>query len=400
MPPLYSFIKYTIFLFFLLLVQQAQGQSKQDLETEIEQHEQAIDNLERQKASNNSNGNSSANTALQREIEDHERQIQVLVARIKQLDQQQPAGDCELEIVAARKETAAVQAIVDDLEQENLELNKEIQRLVMENGGSAEIEKLRNKVAVQKEEIKVLKSQVKGYQQRMVKASSNTPSTASAQRQVNQQPNRSKTIHDFQRQFVNENATNFLIGYRYKTLPQLNFLETPLIYQGLGPSVGTLVSKPTERMTGHDAYLGIERLIHRSSIGFNIGLSGRYAYMAQPDFYYQTVGGQLGVEITVLPIRLGIRASANFGYLWGRFKGHNMRREDRSIVSNPSFGSLHAGWEGKLRAYISRRVAITGSIGSDRPISLEEDSDNAAANTWGTSLQIGIGVDVLLQLSK
>jgi hypothetical protein len=122
--------------------------------------------------------------------------------------------------------------------------------------------------------------------------------------------------------------------------------------------------------------------------------------MAQPDFYYQTVGGQLGVEITVLPIRLGIRASANFGYLWGRFKGHNMRREDRSIVSNPSFGSLHAGWEGKLRAYISRRVAITGSIGSDRPISLEEDSDNAAANTWGTSLQIGIGVDVLLQLSK
>ncbi len=408
-----------------LLTGLVQGQSLQDLERQIEDKEQQIENLEKQISVNNSRRNTAANTSLERQIEGYEQEIQLLLQKIKNLQQGDggSSNDCELEILSYKKEIAATEAIVDRLETENADLNKEIQRLTMEGGGSAEIERLREKVRKQQEEVNTLKGQIKGYQKRARTSSSTTSSSSSAslaqvsqlERQVarlerdkeslrqqlrnnkqsnKRQPRNNFSEHDFQKQFVGQNATNFLIGYRYTLLPRLNYKEAPSIYQG-SERAGTLTSTPDQQTAGHNGYLGIERLWHGRTVGGNIGLSANYGYNNQEDLTYNMVGGQLGGELTILPLRMGLRLSGTGGYLWGAVRNHDMLLDDGTTISNPKMSTMVWGWEAKLRVYISRMAAFTGSIGADYPISME-----GQMGFWDTSLKFGVGIDVLIPTTR
>ncbi|MGH1336713.1 MAG: hypothetical protein ACRBFS_11340 [Aureispira sp.] len=415
-------IKAFCVLLLLFLVPNVYGQNIQELETQIETEEQAIEALEKRIARNNTTGNGGNNAALNQEKEGHEREIKAILNKIKILESGGSlanTNDCELEITSCRKEIEATEAIVEKLEAENLNLNKEIQRLTMEGGGTVEIERLRKRAAEQKQEIQVLKGQIKGYQKR-ANATTSNPSGASTaqvsalerkierlerdkvnlrqQLQKNKQPSRRTSNfgeeHHFQKQFVQQNATNVLFGYRYTLLPQLNFKETPVIYQG-SERVGTLTSTPNQQVAGHQGYLGIERLWHGRHAGGNIGFAATYSYNSQADMIYHIVGGQLGAELTILPLRMGIRVSGTAGYVWGQLENHSLVLENGSINRNPRFSTMIWGLETKLRVYISRMVAFTGSIGVDYPISQQWEME-----FWDTSLKFGFGLDILIPTTR
>lgn len=421
----FSFINKIFFLFILLcLAQNGFGQTIQELENEIEQKEQQIASLEKKISRNNTTGNSGANATLKQQKDGYDQEIELLIKKIKILEKGGSltnTNDCEIEIMAYREEIEATEDIITKLEGENFDLNKEIQRLTMEGGGSAEIEKLRKKIGNQKEEIQVLKGQIKGYKKRANNSSTSTPSSGTSTAQLSslerkiarlerdkanlrEQLQKNKkapssvrlnfTEHRFQQQFVNQNATTLVLGYRYSLLPSINYKEAPSIYQG-SERVGTLTSTPNQQTAGHNGYVGIERLWHKDNIGGNIGLAGTYAYNSQAEMTYHIVGGQLGGELTILPLRMGLRISGTGGYVWGNIQNHSMRLEDGSMEDNPEFNTMIWGWESKLRVYISRRAAFTGSIGADYPI-----SEAGEMGFWDTSLKFGLGLDVLLQVSK
>lgn len=408
-------LRVSIVFFFLLFHQQTYAQTVQDLEIKIEQREQEIETLEKQITRNNTSGNTADNAALKQKKEGYEKEIKSLLNQIKLLESgvNVSGGDCELEVMAYKKEIEATEAIVDKLEQENLELNKEIQRLTIQGGGEKEIERLKKKVTTQNKEINVLKGQIKGYQRRASSPNSSTASNNSSLERKIEQLEREKARlkqqlknntssrrssygveHDFQKQFIEQNSTNVLFGYRYTLLPKLNYEESSTVYQGSQP-VGTLISTPNQQVAGHNAYIGIERLWHGASVGGNIGLAATYSYNFQSDMIYNIVGGQFGGELTILPIRMGIRISGTGGYVWGKINNHSMVLKDGRIENDPDFNTMIWGWETKLRIYVSRMLAFTGSIGADYPI-----SEDWEMNFWGTSMKFGLGVDVLISTTR
>lgn len=400
-----------IFLLLLLCIDTSFAQDIQPLENEIERYEQKIIDLEKQIAINSTNGNLSDNSTLKQEIESHEQKIANLLKQIKQLQSGDGANqnDCELEIMSCRKEIEATEKIVEQLEEENLDLQKEIQRLTMQGGGSAEIERLQKKVELQKNEIQVLKQQIQGYRKNQSSSGSKnlknqilqlkgTIRTLELKNQNLQRKNNINTYksrsnitrHGFQKQFISQNATNLVFGYKYTLLPSLNYKEAPKLYQSAN-DVGTFISVPTNQVTGHNGFFGLEFLWHGSDVGGNLGIAANYSHNVQEDMMYHILGFQFSPELTILPIRIGIKPSAYFGYTWGKITNNSVLLNNASIQRDPEFGTMIWGWDAKLRVYISRFVAFTGTVGSDYPL-----DQNFELVFWDTSLKFGVGIDILI----
>lgn len=392
----------------LLIINTSLAQTTQQLASEISDYEQKIADLERQIAQNDASGNSNANVTLQVQKKSHEKEIERLLQQIKN-GGGSANSNCESEIVSWRQQVEQREEIIAKIEKENSELQGEIQRLIIQGGGSSEIERLQKKVESQKGEIKVLKQQIQGYRQTSNATSSNTTSIKiiklqgqidlleKQNKQLRQQSNTSSTFgndsrHLFQRQFISENATSFVFGYKYSILPKLKFREAPKLYQD-GEQAGTFVSLPNNQVTAHNGFLGFEWLWHGADVGFNLGLTANYSYNQQEDMLYHITGFQFSPELTILPLRIGLKPSVYAGYMWGQVTNHNALLNNSLLQANPKFNTFVWGWEGKMRVYISRLIAFTGTIGADYPIDGSLDME-----FWGTSLKFGVGMDFIIPL--
>jgi len=400
-----------LFVLFLLLSQSAFAQTVDDLAAEIENHEQQITTLEKQITRNSTASNSSANAVLEQKIKNHANEIAVLLDKIKQIKFRVSDNSDELELVALQKELQVMEGIVEDLEKEIGTLNKEIQRLTAQSGGSAEIEKLQNKVGKLQNENKILKQQIIGYRK-----NSNSNSNSSTSRRVtnlegqiqmlktkNKQlqvqannvgtRNRLKTKHIL-KQFRSINTTNFVLGYRYTILPTINFKTNPSLLQGT-KKVGTILPISDLSASGHYGFMGVEFLFHGRHVGGNLGLTANYAYNEGTDIKMHTTYFQLSGEFTILPIRLGIKVGGNFGYTFGQIRNHNALLNDHSIQVDPEFSTLMAGFDTKLRLYLSRYIAFTGCFGADYAL-----SDQFKTDSWDTMFRYGVGIDFIIPLKR
>ncbi|WP_156039664.1 hypothetical protein [Aureispira sp. CCB-QB1] len=403
-----------LFLLFFFFTNSSFGQTIEQLENEIEGYEQKITNLEKEITRNNTSNNSSANSSLESQIKSYEQEIGALVKQIKVIQSGGTVNknDCELEIMSCRKEMEVLEEVIEKLENESLDLQKEIQRLTMQGGGSAEIEKLQKKVESQKREIQVLKQQIQGYRQNSNTSSSNSPKVQiiklegkikelkNKNNYLQQQLNKSNSSvgsngarHLFQKQFVLKNATSLVFGYKYSILPKLNFKETPKLYQS-ARDAGSFISVPNDQVLGHNGFWGVEFLWHGFDVGGNVGLTANYSYNMQENMIYHILGFQFSPELTILPLRIGLKPSAYFGYTWGKINNHNALLNNSSVQSSPEFSTMAWGWDVKLRVYISRFIAFTGSIGSDYPLSQDFDME-----FWDTSLKFGVGIDFIIPVS-
>jgi phage host-nuclease inhibitor protein Gam len=321
----------------------------------------------------------------------------------------------EIELVALQKELQVMEGIVEDLEKEIGTLNKEIQRLTTQNGGSAEIEKLQNKVEKLQNENKVLKQQIAGYRKnsnskpnKNSNSSTNTKvtrlegqikmlKTKNKQLQVQANNvgtrNRLKTKHIL-KQFRSINTTNFVFGYRYTILPSINFKAAPSLLQG-SKKVGTILPITNLSATGHYGFMGMEFLFHDRHVGGNLGLTANYAYNEGTDIKMHTTYFQLSGELTILPIRLGIKGGVNLGYTFGQIRNHSALLDDNTIQVDPEFSTLMVGFDTKLRLYLSRYIAFTGYFGADYAL-----SDQFKTDSWNTMFRYGVGIDFIIPIKK
>lgn len=400
-----------LFVLFLLLSQTTFAQTVADLTEEIENHEQQMTILERQITRNNTASNSSANAALEQKIEEHANKITGLLVQIKQIKSGGSNNSNELELVALQKELLVMEDIVEDLEKEIGGLNKEIQRLTAQNGGSIEIEKLQNKVAKLQSENQVLKQQINGYRKNSNPSPNSGNSTKvtrlegqvkmlkTKNQQLQVQINNVGTrnlLHDkhFLKQYRSINTTNFVLGYRYTMLPTINFNTNPSLLQG-SKKVGTILPIADLSASGHYGFMGVEFLLHGRHVGGNWGLTANYAYNEGIDIKMQTTYFQLSGELTILPIRLGIKVGGNLGYTFGQIRNHSALLNDNSIQIDPEFSTLMVGFDTKLRLYLSRFIAFTGYFGADYAL-----SDQFKTDSWNTMFRYGVGIDFIIPLKK
>jgi predicted nucleic acid-binding Zn-ribbon protein len=400
-----------LFVLFLLLSQTTFAQTVADLTEEIENHEQQMTILERQITRNNTASNSSANAALEQKIEEHANKITGLLVQIKQIKSGGSNNSNELELVALQKELLVMEDIVEDLEKEIGGLNKEIQRLTAQNGGSIEIEKLQNKVAKLQSENQILKQQINGYRKNSNPSPNSGNSTKvtrlegqvkmlkTKNQQLQVQINNVGTrnlLHDkhFLKQYRSINTTNFVLGYRYTMLPTINFNTKPSLLQG-SKKVGTILPIADLSASGHYGFMGVEFLLHGRHVGGNWGLTANYAYNEGIDIKMQTTYFQLSGELTILPIRLGIKVGGNLGYTFGQIRNHSALLNDNSIQVDPEFSTLMVGFDTKLRLYLSRFIAFTGYFGADYAL-----SDQFKTDSWNTMFRYGVGIDFIIPLKK
>jgi predicted nucleic acid-binding Zn-ribbon protein len=400
-----------LFVLFLLLSQTTFAQTVADLTVEIENHEQQITNLERQITRNNTASNSSSNAALEQKIEEHANKITGLLVQIKQIKSGGSNNSNELELVALQKELLVMEDIVEDLEKEIGGLNKEIQRLTAQNGGSIEIEKLQNKVAKLQSENQVLKQQINGYRKNSNPSpnSGNSTKVTRLEGQVKMMKTKNQQLqvqinnvgtrnllHDkhFLKQYRSINTTNFVLGYRYTMLPTINFNTNPSLLQG-SKKVGTILPIADLSASGHYGFMGVEFLLHGRHAGGNWGLTANYAYNEGIDIKMQTTYFQLSGELTILPIRLGIKVGGNLGYTFGQIRNHSALLNDNSIQIDPEFSTLMVGFDTKLRLYLSRFIAFTGYFGADYAL-----SDQFKTDSWNTMFRYGVGIDFIIPLKK
>lgn len=408
---IYKKVHVILFVLFILLSQSIFAQSVSQLEAEIEAYEQKITSLEKNITRNDTNGNTSANTALKQKIEGYENEIEVLLNKIKQINSGVPENSNELELMALQKELQATEGIVADLEKEIGTLNKEIQRLTVQGGGSVEIEKLQNKVEKLQNENKILKQQINGYRKNSNSGANsiNTKKVTTLEGQIKMLKAKNKQLQaqannrgtrnslnnkHFLKQFRVVNTTNLVLGYRYTVIPTVNFKETPSLLQSMN-KVGTILSISDIPASGHYGFMGVEFLFHDRHIGGNLGLTANYAYNEGADIKMNTAYFQLSGELTILPIRLGIKGGVNIGYTFGQIMNHRARLMDNSIQMNPEFSTLMFGFDTKLRLYLSRYVAFTGCFGADYALSGQFEMDS-----WDTMFRYGIGIDFIIPLKK
>lgn len=400
-----------LFVLFMILSQSAFAQTVPELEAEIESYEQKITDVEKQISRNNTSGNASANATLEQKIKGYENEIAVLLDKIKRINSGAPDNSNELELVALQKELQATEGIVEDLEKEISTLNKEIQRLTVQGGGSVEIEKLQNRVKKLQNENQTLKQQIIGYRKN---AKSNTNSSTNSkvtklegqlkmlkmknkklQMQANNKGSRSRlNKQHFLQQFRSINTTNLVLGYRYTVIPKVNFKNSPSLLQGT-KKVGTILPIADLPAAGHYGFMGVEFLFHGRQVGGNLGITANYAYNQGTDITMHTAYAQVSGEFTILPIRLGIKAGINFGYTFGQIMNHNALMNDNSIQNNPEFSTLMTGFDTKLRVYLSRYIAFTSSFGADYALSGQFET-----NSWNTMFRYGIGMDFIIPLKR
>lgn len=413
--PIYKKVPVVLFVLFITFSQSTFAQTVDDLGIEIENYEQKITALERQITKNNTSGNGSANAALEKEIKEHGDKIAVLLDQIKRIQSGASKNDNELELVALQKELQATEGIVEDLEKEIGKLNKEIQRLTAQGGGSVEVEKLQNRVEKLQNENKLLKQQINGYRKNAT-STSNTNSNSSTNtkltklegqiqllkkknQQLRTQANNSGTRtalsnQHFLKQFRAINTTNLVLGYRYTVIPKVNFAETPSLLQAT-KSVGTILAISDLPASGHYGFMGVEFLFHGRHVGGNLGLTANYAYNEGVDLKMHAAYFQLSGEFTILPIRLGIKVALNAGYTFGQILNHNALLTDGSTQIDPEFSTFMVGFDAKARLYLSRYVAFAGYFGADYAL-----SDQFELNSWNTLFRYGVGIDFIIPLKK
>lgn len=407
----YKKVQAILFVLFMILSQSVFAQTVPQLEAEIESYEQKITDVEKQISRNNTSGNASANATLEQKIKGYENEIAVLLDKIKRINSGAADNSNELELMALQKELQATEGIVEDLEKEISTLNKEIQRLTVQGGGSVEIEKLQNKVKKLQNENQPLKQQIIGYRK---SAKSNTNSSANSkvtklegqlqmlktknrklQMQANNKGSRSRlNKQHFLQQFRSINTTNLVLGYRYTLIPKVNFKNSPSLLQGT-KKVGTILPIADLPAAGHYGFMGVEFLFHGRQVGGNLGITANYAYNQGTDITMHTAYAQVSGEFTILPIRLGIKAGVNFGYTFGQIMNHNAFMNDNSIQRDPEFSTLMTGFDTKVRVYLSRYIAFTGSFGADYALSGQFET-----NSWNTMFRYGIGMDFIIPLKR
>lgn len=407
----YNKVQVILFVLFMILSQSAFAQTVPQLEAEIENYEQKITDVEKQISRNNTSGNAANNATLEQKIKGYENEIAVLLDKIKRINSGAPDNSNELELMALQKELQATEGIVEDLEKEISTLNKEIQRLTVQGGGSVEIEKLQNRVKKLQNENQILKQQIIGYR-KSAKSKSNSSTNSKVaklegqlkmlktknrklQMQANNKGSRSRLNRQhFLQQFRAINTTNLVLGYRYTVIPKVNFKNSPSLLQGT-ENVGRILSIADMPAAGHYGFMGVEFLFHGRQVGGNLGITANYAYNQGTDITMHTAYAQVSGEFTILPIRLGIKAGVNFGYTFGQIMNHNALMNDNSIQSDPEFSTLMTGFDTKLRVYLSRYIAFTGSFGADYALSGQFET-----NSWNTMFRYGIGMDFIIPLKR
>ncbi|CAA6812766.1 MAG: Unknown protein, partial [uncultured Aureispira sp.] len=388
-----------------------------DLAAEIENHEQQITTLEKQITINSSTNNAAANAGLEQKIKGHAKEITELLEEIKRIKSGAAKNSNELELVALQKELQVTEGIIEDLEKEIGTLNKEIQRLTAQGGGSAEIEKLQKKAERLQNENQVLKQQIAGYRK---SANANTNSNANAntspsakvaklEGQIKMLKIKNKKLqiqarntgtrnrlhnHHFLKQYRSINTTNWVLGYRYTVLPTISFKRSSSLLQGT-KKVGRLLPLADLSAVGHYGFMGVEFLLHGKQIGGNWGITANYAHNVGTDIRMQTAYLQLSGELTLLPIRLGLKVGVNGGYTFGQIMNHDALLNDNSIQANPEFSTFMVGFDSKVRFYLSRYIAFAGYFGADYAL-----SDQLKFDSWNTRFRYGIGIDVIIPLKK
>lgn len=406
-------IQVILLLLFLLASQSVFAQTVNQLEAEIEGYEQKMTALEKQISVNNTSNNAAANPALQKQIEGYENEIEALLKKIEQINAGLSNNSDELELMALQKELQVTEGIVEDLEKEIGTLNKEIQRLTVQGGGSVEIEKLQNRVKKIQNENQILKKQIIGYRKSAkIRSNSNSSNNAKVanlegqlkrlktknkqlQRQANNGGTRNALNNShFLKQFRSVNTTNLVLGYRYSILPTINFKNRPSLLQGT-KKVGTLLPLSDLSAAGHYGFMGVEFLFHGRQVGGNLGLTANYSYNQGTDITMHTAYAQLSGEFTILPIRLGIKAGVNVGYTFGQIMNHDALMNDYSIQNNPKFSTLMTGFDTKVRVYLSRYIAFAGYFGADYVL-----SDQFETDSWNTMFRYGIGIDFIIPVKR
>jgi predicted nucleic acid-binding Zn-ribbon protein len=406
-------IQMILFVLFMILGQSAFAQTVNELEAEIESYEQKMTALEKQISVNNTTNNASANPALEKKIEGYENEIEVLLDKIKRINAGLPDNSDELELMALQKELQATEDIVEDLEKEIGTLNKEIQRLTVQGGGSGEIEKLQNRVKKLQNENQILKKQIIGYRKSSkIRSNSNSNNNTKVaklegqlktlrtkNKQLQQQANNggarnALNNNHFLKQFRVVNTTNLVFGYRYTVLPNINFKTSPSLLQGT-KKVGTLLPLADLSAAGHYGFMGVEFLFHDRHVGGNVGLTANYAYNEGIDITMHTAYFQLSGELTILPLRLGIKGGVNVGYTFGQIMNHSALLNDHSVQNNPEFSTLVVGFDTKVRLYLSRYIAFAGYFGADYALSGQFETDS-----WNTMFRYGIGIDFIIPLKR
>lgn len=369
------------------------------LNQEIANYEQQIMSLEKEISKNIANGNTSANARLRQEIERYDQLIMDNVEQINKLrnppkpkpnPKPQPTpqpnnasaatNKNEKIIMQLQEEIRQAGEIIGELEEENLELRKELQKKLQQQGGTAEIERLEKKIERLEEKEQVLKDQLRAAKQ-------NSGS-------VNRVGQLAVGQYHFLRQSRNVAQTNFLLSYSYHFNQQLDIRPGDELIQSAS-AVGIFMQAQQLALTGHRFSMGWEFLANRKVIGAGLGLLLDGAYYEDQGNLSQYGGLRLQGEISILPIRLGILLSGHLGYTWGELQNVQVLLNDGQTSNRVEFGSLLWGYDVKARIYLSRFLALSLSAGIDSALSrnLEETSYSTLDSRYG------IGIDLLIPLT-
>lgn len=370
------------------------------LNTEIGEYEEKIQDLERQVSRNIASGNTSANAQLRQEIESYEEMIMANVERINYLRNPKPqpkpkpqppavtstpsstaTNKNEKIVMDLQEEIRQAGEIIEDLEKENLSLRKQQQKLLQGQGGTAEVERLEKKIEQLEKKEDALKAQLRAAQK------NNGSGSRIGQLSMG-------TYH-FLRQTRRTALTNLLLSYTYNFQQQIEIQAGDQIIDGMD-SIGTFTENRLLPLSGHRFSAGWEFLFNRKLIGVSFGLLGDGAYYEDRNNRAYYAGGKLQMEISLLPLRLGILGSSHLGYTWGQFQGVQASMNNGQQINQVDFSSLYWGYDAKVRFYLSRFVAFTGSLGMDYVLS----KDFKQASYRSEQYRFGVGLDILLPLTS
>lgn len=377
-------------------------------------------------ANNNSKKDKQRIKQLEQQLNKAQKELQQLEADFAQISKENKqlrnarsasSNDTELEFTAMQKQLETTEAIITNLEQENTQLQKEIQRLSAQVADDRALTNLQAKVQRLQTDNNTLKQQVDNYRRQARQASStnrttnNNTNNQEVQRlerrvdylkrqndqlsmQLTQSYRNNNNNHrlGFLQLFRGTRATNLTLGYRYNVTPNFNFVSNAVLHQSTR-NVGRLLSVPNGPASGHYGFLGVEWLGNCGIWGGNWGFTLNYANNRGAEITNQMAFLQLQGEVTIIPIRLGIKLGVHGGYVWGTYVNQQAVLNDNSFVNSPNFSTFVGGFDVKARFYFSRFIALAFTWGADWAL-----SEYFEANAWDNHFRFGIGLDVMLPI--